>query len=193
MRYIIIGNHASGKHKILDALEELGVEVGREFTTSPTKISTSTPRPIRSPNWRSRSYLRIKTTLLFAISSPPSNEFYRGITKTEYDTKKVFVMTPEMLNNVYASRLKGDVCFIWIDDPKPTRYLRFVNERRTYPFEEVESKEKFHVNNLQKLITKLAGDEWLYFSNDEEKRILAVIYSLVKYPDLIDIYTKNFK
>ena len=71
MRYIIIGNHASGKHKILDALEELGVEVGREFTTSPTKISTSTPRPIRSPNWRSRSYLRIKTTLLFAISSPP--------------------------------------------------------------------------------------------------------------------------
>ena len=98
-----------------------------------------------------------------------------------------------MLNNVYASRLKGDVCFIWIDDPKPTRYLRFVNERRTYPFEEVECKEKFHVNNLQKLITKLAGDEWLYFSNDEEKRILAIIYSLVKYPDLIDIYTKNFK
>ena len=193
MRYIIIGNHASGKHKILDALEELGVEVGREFTTSPTKIFDLDPKAHQITQLEVEELFKNQDYITICNIVTPSNEFYRGITKTEYDTKKVFVMTPEMLNNVYASRLKGDVCFIWIDDPKPTRYLRFINERRTYPFEEVESKEKFHVNNLQKLITKLAGDEWLYFSNDEEKRILAVIYSLVKYPDLIDIYTKNFK
>ena len=71
MRYIIIGNHASGKHKILDALEELGVEVGREFTTSPTKIFDLDPKAHQITQLEVEELFKNQDTLLFAISSPP--------------------------------------------------------------------------------------------------------------------------
>ena len=32
----------------------------------------------------------------------------------------------------------------------------------------------------------------LYFTNEDPARVAAIIYSLIKYPDLLPIYTESF-
>lgn len=193
MKYIIIGNHSCNKHKVLDELEKLGVKVGREFTTSPTKILDFDKNGDQLTQLEVEDLFTNQSYVTICNINTGRGDFYRGVTQQTYDDTDITAMTPEMVNNIYLSRAKGDVCLIWIDDTKQVRRRRHIDERRKYNFEELEESSSFHVHSITTLLKRVCGDNWIYFSNENEDRIVAIIYSLIKHPDLLDIYIKYFK
>ena len=69
---------------------------------------------------------------------------------------------------------------------------RYRKERREYNFSNRENIEKRDVASFVKTMYSFNNSKLLYFVGEEPGRVAAIIYSLIKHPELMDIYTEYY-
>lgn len=184
-KFIIIGFNGSGKMAVANRLRELEIKVGQTFRSSDTvgnqySLST-TVYDVKEINnlFENQAYLFIKE------SNNKANKYYEGISFYEYQNNDVFVMTPDQFNTV--ARFDENVIFVWLDNNASQRRSRHRMEKRKYDFTRQERIEQEYVQDF----TERIGDNAiLYFMNEDPDRVAAVIYSVIKHPDLLDVFIK---
>jgi hypothetical protein len=77
-----------------------------------------------------------------------------------------------------------------LDNTEVNRYSRYSEENRQYSFNEREIYEKQDISAFIKAIYN--GDKLIYFTNEDPSRIATILYTIIKYPELLDLYVKNF-
>jgi len=186
-KYIIIGFNGSGKMAVANTLREMGVKVGQTFRSADTvgnQYSLSTiVYDVKELNnlFENQAYLFIKESVNKA------NRYYEGISFYEYQTHDVFVMTPDQFNTV--ARFDDNVIFVWLDNNSAQRRNRHRAEKRKYDFNR---QERIEQEYIQDFTDRINDNAILYFNNEHPDRVAAIVYSVIKHPDLLDIYLKAF-
>lgn len=184
-KIIIIGFNGSGKMAVANGLRKLGIKVGQTFRSSDTvgnqySLST-TVYDVKEINnlFENQAYLFIKE------SSNKANKYYEGISFYEYQNNDVFVMTPDQFNTV--ARFDENVIFVWLDNTVSQRRQRHRMEKRKYDFNRQERIEQEYVQDFTE---RLGDNAILYFMNEDPERVAAIIYSIIKHPDLLAVFIK---
>ena len=189
MKYFIIGLHASGKQEVLDALTKEGIECGRLFTNadlSDPRYDFYTDDDVREI-FENKAYVFIKD-----LGATSKINCYEGLTLNEFDYKDVFALTPDQFNAIPLVPLNDEICFVWMDGNDSNRRLRHTEEKRNYNFNEQDIIEKNRLNDFIKNIYSFPKSHLIYFSNEDPQRVSAIVYALVKHPDLLPIFEKKF-
>ena len=205
MKYIIIGMHSSGKQEVVDILENYGVHCGRLFTNLQ---NSAEPNIYNGSNYEQYSSKDIhdvfeNNAYIFMHEFPfgddismlnlvNSAKYYEGLSLYEFENNDVFVMSPDQLFSISPSSIKDDICFIWLDNTKKERLNRYYAEKRTYSFSNREDLETKDSNAFVKFLYGFEKGRVLYFTNEDPARVASVVYSLIKHPDLLDIYTESY-
>lgn len=192
MKYFIVGLHSSGKQEIVDHLKKLGIKCGRLFSD----IDEPDVRFYRSGEYDICSTKEVNEIfennayVFMQRITRDGKSFYEGLTSYEFENNDVFVLSPDQLTVATLSKTEP-YCFVWVDNTKTNRYTRYENEGREYDFYQREEQETKDLGYFVSLIYS-NNTPILYFKNEEPRRISSIIYSLVKYPDLLDIYKRTF-
>lgn len=187
-KFIIIGFNASGKMQIAEDLRNMNVRVGNTFRSVESvgnNYSLSTEvYDVKEINdlFENQSYLFIKESTTKGV-----NRYYEGISFYEYQNNDVFIMTPDQFNMV--PKFDENVIFVWLDNNATQRKQRHRSEKRKYDFSKQELIEHEYV---QDFMERIGDNAILYFFNEDPDRVATIIYSLIKHPDLLDVYLKNF-
>ena len=201
MKYIIIGMHGSGKQEVADILENNGIKCGKLFTnldnpSIPDIYNGSNYEQYSSKDvndiFENNAYVFLQEFPFGNILNASACKYYEGLSLYEFENNDVFVMSPDQLFAISPTAIKTDVTFIWMDNPKTDRLNRYYTEKRTYSFynrEEIELKDS---NSFVKFLYGFDKSKVMYFTSEEPNRVAAIIYSVIKYPDLLPIYTEAF-
>lgn len=201
MKYFIVGLHASGKQEVLDNLKTKNIRCGNIFSNLDDSTAMSSKNTYTnyeyydiseiSKIFENNAYIFLQEVP--SISSVNSAyKYYEGLSKYEFDNNDVFVLSPDQVLNIVPSAIKEPVCFIWLDNKKANRKNRYIQEKRTYDFNERETIEKRDINAFVKHIYNTKDSHVLYFTDELPERISTIIYTLIKHPDLTDLYKKTF-
>ncbi len=192
MKFFIVGLHGSGKKEVTSILEQLNVNIGKLFSDiekPSSKIYNSYDYELFSTKevneiFENNAYIFLQKCYI------NNQEFYEGLTRYEFDNNNIFVLSPDQLISVSFTNIKEPYCFIWMDNTKNNRYSRFKDEKRSYNFSE---REKQETRDLGYFVSLLYNNvPTLYFNNEDPARVATIVYTLNKYPDLIDIYKQTF-
>lgn len=201
MKYIIIGMHSSGKQEVADILENNGIRCGRLFTNMDSSFTSTVYNGSNYELYTLKDINMIfeNNAYIFMQEFPDSdainiaaNKWYEGLSSYEFENNDVFVISPDQFFNINPTSIKEPVCFIWLDNTKKERLNRYYTEKRSYSFstrEEIESKDS---NSFVKLLYGFNNSHVMYFTNEDPARIAAIMYSVIKHPELLDIYTQAF-
>jgi hypothetical protein len=118
--------------------------------------------------------------------------FYEGLSLYEFENNDVFVMSPDQLFAISPTTIKDDITFIWMDNTKKERLSKYHSERRNYNFYNRENIELRDANSFVKFLYGFDRSSVMYFTSEEPNRVAAIIYSVIKHPDLLPIYTEAF-
>lgn len=197
MKIFIVGKHASGKHEVLQCCAEQGISVGHEFTSM-----TRHPAVYMDPN--AIQYSPDDITNIFEMQAYISMinieesgvvdayVHYRGISHHTYDHCDVMVLTPTQLEVLNRKLIKEHIVFVWLDNTQDNRIRRHAEERRTYSFIEQDDIENRHGLDFVKHLYAFPNSNVLYFTNEIPERVATIISSIIKHPDLLPDFIKNF-
>ena len=198
MKFFIVGKHASSKHEALNIIEELGGKVAREFSNLPTTTENV---------YIDSKYLRYEQEDIDAIfnnrtflTMGPVEEcglldgykYYRGIDFYHYDKADALVLSPRQLTNINKHVLNQPTVFVWMDNNRDNRIHKHVADKRTYDFVEVERLESSYDADFVKTIYNFPNSNLIYFNNECPERVACIVYTLIKHPELLDIFIKHF-
>ena len=193
MKYFIVGLHSSGKREIINFLTKHGIKCGKIFSD----IEEPDLRLYESQNYdlystkdvndifENNAYIFIQRVNIYGKS------FYEGLSKYEFENNDVFVLSPDQLTSVSFTNIKEPYCFIWLENTKINRYNRYRDEKRSYNFSDREEQEIKDLNYFVSLIYD-NNVPVLYFNNEDPIRVSALVYTIVTYPELIDLYKQAF-
>ena len=105
-------------------------------------------------------------------------------------------MSPNQFLELDESMVREDTLVIWVDATYEHRLRRYFSNKYTYSFEQVEAFESIYdgsfVDSFYNKIHNypLFVDD-LYFINEEPNRLAAIIYSILKDPQIIDLYKEE--
>ena len=200
MKYIIIGMHSSGKQEVADILEGYDIKCGRLFSN----IENPTPNVYNSSNYElyttkdvnsifeNNAYVFMQEFPFGGIIGTNSWKYYEGLSLYEFETNEVFVMSPDQLFSISPTAVKDDVCFVWLDNTKKERLNRYYTEKRCYNFADRDEIEMKDSSSFVKFLYGFDKSRVLYFNNEDPSRVAAIVYSAIKHPDLLNIYTESF-
>ena len=198
MKFFIVGKHSSGKLETLNLLEELGVKVAREFSN----LEQYHPNIYIDKKYLKYSQDDIETIFnnRSFISMSPLEEnnildgykYYRGIDFYNYDLADAMVLNPRQVTFINKNMLNKKTIFVWMDNNRDSRIHNHVQENRSYDFIEIEKLETPYDSDFVKTIYNLPNSHILYFNNECPERVASIIYSIIKHPDLLDIFTKYY-
>lgn len=198
MKFLIVGLHSSGKQEVLDILSEMGVKCGRLFSN----LDNPSPEIYNSFNYdifttsevneifENNAYIFINE--LDKSSNVNSYKYFEGLTKYEFDNNDVFALSPDQLLHISPNTIKDDICFIWMDNDKEDRILKYRKEKRTYNFSNREDIEKNDLDFFVKTLYNYNNSSLIYFVKEDSCRVATIIYSIIQHPDLMDVFVKNF-
>ena len=198
MKFLIVGLHSSGKQEVLDTLTEMGVKCGRLFSN----LDNPSPDIYNSFNYdifttkevneifENNAYIFINE--LDRSSNVNSYKYFEGLTKYEFDNNDVFALSPDQLLHISPNAIKDDICFVWMDNDKEDRILRYRKEKRIYNFSNREEIEKNDLDFFVKTLYNYNNSSLIYFVKEDPCRVATIIYSIIKHPDLMDVFVKNF-
>ena len=203
MKYIIIGMHCSGKQDVVDILRNNGVRCGRLFTNLDSSATSSIYNINNYEQYSNKDIHDIfeNNAYIFMQEFPFGDHLtslssaykcYEGLSLYEFENNDVFIMSPDQLFAISPTSIKEDITFIWMDNPKKDRLNRFYTENRSYNFygrDEIELKDS---NSFVKFLYGFDKSKVIYFTSEDPARVAAIIYSMIKYPDLLPIYTEAF-
>ena len=186
MKFFVVGLHGSGKSDIVDILERKGINCGHIFsdiTTPKDNIYNSynyelyTTKDVNEV-FENDAYLFVKECKV------GDQKFYEGLSRYTFENNDVFVLSPDQLLSTSFNNIDEDICFVWVDNTRSNRYNKYLEDRKSYNFKERELLESEDLSTFVKIIyTK----PMLYFSNEEPSRIAAIIYTMIKHPDISDV------
>lgn len=186
MKFFVVGLHGSGKSDIVDILERKGINCGHIFsdiTTPKDNIYNSynyelyTTKDVNEV-FENDAYLFVKECKV------GDQKFYEGLSRYTFENNDVFVLSPDQLLSTSFNNIDEDICFVWVDNTRSNRYNKYLEDRKSYNFKERELLESEDLSTFVKIIyTK----PMLYFSNEEPSRIAAIIYTMIKHPDVSDV------
>lgn len=197
MKYFIVGLHSSGKQQVLNILSQMDIKCGKLFSNIPQDMvnvyNGHNFERFESKDiydiFENDAYIFIQESyqedLDFSI-----DKYYEGLSKYEFDNNDVFALSPDQLLTITPHAIKEDICYIWLDNTEVNRYSRYTEENRQYSFNEREIYEKRDISTFIKTIYN--GNPIIYFTNEDPSRIATILYTVIKYPELLDIYVKNF-
>ena len=133
-----------------------------------------------------------KASSLSRASNVNSYKYFEGLTKYEFDNNDVFALSPDQLLHISPNAIKDDICFVWMDNDKEDRILKYRKEKRTYNFSNREEIEKNDLDFFVKTLYNYNNSSLIYFVREDPCRVATVIYSIIKHPDLMDVFVKNF-
>lgn len=192
MKIFIIGFHGSGKQEICDTLRNEGINVGRLFTNLPTSNNQSYHNYEVFSNEDIKEIFENNAYMFIKEIENESYEYFEGLSSYEFDNNDVFIITPNQFVKITPTTIKEPLCIIWLDNTQENRLLRYRQEKETYDFFKQELIEKQYVNDFISSIYNYPKSKLLYFTNEEPCRVATIAYTLVKHPELVDIYEKNF-
>ena len=188
MKFIIIGLHSSGKQAIANDLRRLGVNVGRIFRSTETlKPSTYSLSEVVYCNDDINTLFETQSYIFMKQSTKNTVPYFEGLSSYEFENNDVFIMSPDQFNLV--PEFPSNVCFVWLDNPQNTRRLTHTTENRKYDFMD---QERVESSDLKDFTERVYLNDILYFNNEEPSRISAIVYTLVKYPELYDFFKERF-
>lgn len=198
MKFFIIGLHGSGKQEVADILNQNGIRCGKLFSNIDephSEIYNSFNYDLFTTSdineiFENNAYIFINE--LDCKSHVNSYKYYEGLTKYEFDNNDVFVISPDQFLNIPQNTINEQVCFIWMDNTKEDRLTRYKSEKRSYSFSSRESIEKRDIDAFVKTLYNFNNSNILYFMREEPGRVAAIVYSLIKYPDLFNIYNEYY-
>lgn len=197
MKFFVVGLHSSGKQEVLDILERNGINCGRQFSN----IDEPSPSIYNSYNYELYSMSDINdifenNAYIFINELENRNinsyKYFEGLTKYEFDNNDVFTISPDQLLNISPSSINEDICFIWMDNNSNDRMNRYRREKREYGFAQKDLIEKRDIDAFSKNLYSFNNSRVIYFTNEEPCRVATIIYSLIKHPDLMDVFVENF-
>lgn len=191
MKFFIIGLHSSGKSDIVDLLERKGISCGHIFsdiTTPKDSIYNSynyelyTTKDVNEV-FENDAYLFVKEC------KTGDQKFYEGLSRHTFENNDVFVLSPDQLLVTSFNNVDEDVCFVWVDNTKSNRYNKYLDDRKTYNFKQ---REVVETEDLSTFVKTIYTKPMLYFCNEDPARIASIIYTMVKYPELQEIFFENY-
>lgn len=197
MKYFIIGLHSSGKQEIVDNLEKLGINCGKLFSNI-EKPSTNIYNSYNYELYTSKDVNEVfeNDAYIFIQEVPnyhsANYKCYEGLSKYTFDNNDVFVLSPDQFVNIAPNAIREEVCLIWVDNTKNYRKSLYHGEKRSYNFNERDLLEKRDMNAFVKYLYNFNNSNVIYFTDEIPERISTIIYTLIKHPELFDLYVKNF-
>lgn len=199
MKYFIVGLHASGKQEVADILKKLGVRCGKLFSD----IENASGELYNSYNYELYTQADVNEVFennayifMQEVQTSPTNfhayRIYEGLTKYEFDQNEVFVLSPDQFVKIPQNAINEDVCIIWMDNNKHNRYSRYHTEKRAYNFINRDEIERRDIDTFVKNVYSFNNAPVIYFTNEEPCRVAVIIYTLLKHPELLDLYVQNF-
>lgn len=191
MEIIIVGLHSSGKFEIQKILKKYGIKCASLFSDidknktdiyGVNQYITYTPEDIKSINSNNAA--------IFINSIPMAgNMYFEGLSCYDFENNDVCVLSPHQLVQIPSHKLKNKL-IVWVDNTRGNRFTRHSNENRTYNFIRQEGIDGECIKNFTEYIY---SSPYIYFNNENEERIATIIYTIIKYPELKNIYITNFK
>lgn len=188
MKFFIVGLHASGKQEIMDSLRDAGLPTGRLFTNgdlSDGRYEFLSDQDVRTI-FENNSYIFIKET-------GNHNNVFEGMSFHEFDSKKVFALTPDQFLAIPHKALNDEICIIWLDGTTAQRRSRYLEERRNYTWSEEEERETLCLTDFVQSVYSFPHSRVMYFFNEVPARVAAIIEAMIRHEDLIDTFTNNYK
>lgn len=191
MKFFIVGLHSSGKSDIVDVLERKGISCGHIFsdiTTPKDSIYNSynyelyTTKDVNEV-FENDAYLFVKEC------KTGDQKFYEGLSRHTFENNDVFILSPDQLLVTSFNNVDEDVCFVWVDNTKSNRYNKYLGDRKTYNFKQ---REVVETEDLSTFVKTIYTKPMLYFCNEDPARIASIIYTMVKYPELQEIFFENY-
>ena len=201
MKYIIIGMHGSGKQEVVDILRDNGIRCGRLFTNldisaAPNIYNIDNYEQYSSKDihdiFENNAYIFMQEFPFSANMALTDGTFYEGLSSYEFENNDVFIMRPDQLFSISPTSVKDNITFIWMDNTKKERLGKYHSERRNYNFYNRENIELRDANSFVKFLYGFDNSNVIYFTSEEPNRVAAIIYSAIKHPDLLPIYTEAF-
>ena len=93
---------------------------------------------------------------------------------------------------INQNSIKEPVCFVWMDSTKRQRISRYKEERRQYNFMERDEIEKRDIDSFVKTLYSFKNSEVMYFYNEQPQRVATIIETVIKHPDTLESFVKNF-
>jgi hypothetical protein len=198
MKYILTGLHCSGKQEVIDILENNGIKCGKLFTN--IENVTNIYNGLNYEQYTSKDINDIfENNAYIFMQEYPDNKistvyekYYEGLSLYEFENNDVFILSPDQLFSINPTTIKDDITFVWLDNIKDDRLNRYYSEKRPYSFYDRENIERKDINSFVKLIYGFNNSNVMYFTNEEPVRIAAIIYSMIKHPDLTQMFIENF-
>lgn len=199
MKFFIVGLHDSGKQEIADILEKQGVSVGRLFSNiekPSVNIYNSFNYELVSDTdindiFENKAYLFLQE--LDSSATTKSYKYYEGLSSWTYDNNQVFTLSPDQFIQIPQKSYRGEeIVLVWVDNDKCSRNFRFMNEKRSYNFNEREKIETRDIAVFAKLIYSLPNSHVIYFANEEPGRVACNVLTLIEHPEYIPLYEKYF-
>lgn len=198
MKYILTGLHCSGKQEVIDILENNGINCGKLFTN--IENVTNIYNGLNYEQYTSKDINDIfENNAYIFMQEYPDNKistvyekYYEGLSLYEFENNDVFILSPDQLFSINPTTIKEDITFIWLDNIKDDRLNRYYSEKRPYSFYDRENIERKDINSFVKLIYGFNNSNVMYFTNEEPVRIAAIIYSMIKHPDLTQMFIESF-
>lgn len=198
MKIFIVGKHASGKHAVLDACQELGMKVGHECSN----IEDCLPNIYMDPNYEHYPHDDISTifengayvclTGFEESGILDGYMYYHGISYYTYDNSDVMVLTPQQLSNINKKIINDHILFVWMDNTRNNRIHRHVDDGRTYSFKELEEIEQRYDGDFVKNLYSFPNSSIIYFTDEVPERVATIISAIIKHPDLKESFVENF-
>lgn len=191
MKFFIVGLHSSGKSDIVDMLERKGISCGHIFSD----ITTPKDSIYNSYNYELYTTKDVNEVFendayLFVKECKNGNQkFYEGLSRHTFENNDVFVLSPDQLLVTSFNNVDEDVCFVWVDNTKSNRYNKYLDDRKTYNFKQ---REVVETEDLSTFVKTIYTKPMLYFCNEDPARIASIIYTMVKYPELQEIFFENY-
>lgn len=199
MKFFITGLHSSGKQEVVNTLESAGVKCGKLFTNMedmPADIYNRNHYEIYSNEDVNNVFEN--DAYIFIQEHPQSTDnfktgrYYEGLSKYEFDNNDVFVLSPDQLISITPNVIKEDICFIWMDNTRDNRTSRFHNEHRRYNYYDRDNHEKRDLNAYVKMLYTYNNSKLIYFNDEEPARVATIINIMIKHPDTVEDFVKNF-
>lgn len=199
MKYFIVGLHGSGKHEALNILESEGIKCGKIFSNLPK------PSPLVYNSFNFEKYENqdindiFENNAYFFIKELPLDgviniqDHFEGLSMHAFENNDVFVLSPDQVLAIPPINIREDIVWVWMDNNNSNRKNRYFSEKRGYNFVERDKVESSDIQSFIKFIYNKDNNHIIYFNNEDPCRVATIIYSLIKHPDLLKLYEKNFQ
>ena len=199
MKFFITGLHSSGKQEVIDHLKNMGVRCGSLFTNF-DELNDNIYNAKNYEIYKNEDITEIfeNDAYIFLREFPQTGmnfktgRYYEGLSKYSFDQNDVFTLSPDQLLPITPNVIKEDICFIWLDNTKDNRSTRYYNEKRGYNYNERDIYEKRDINAYVKSLYTFNNSNLIYFNDEVPARVATIINTMIKHPDTIVDFVKNF-